>query len=386
MKFDIFCTVIDNWGDAGVCWRLARGLCAQVKADGQTTAQVRLWIDAPELLNPWLGERLADESIQVCTWDEYVRWDEVLPAQVIIETFACELPVAYIEQIKAMAIAPKWFNLEYLSAEDWVASHHRLPSPQGGGLNKIFYFPGFTTDTGGLLREPDLLARRDAFVHAHPNYWSQCTGHVTDLLALKITLFGYEHMPLIEWLSALVKGKYAVQIAVTTGKAQRAFDQAWVQLGYKASKDGVYQQGKLSARFISMLNQAQFDQLLWSSDVNAVRGEDSLVRALWAGKPLLWDIYKQDDDAHIKKLQAFCTHWTKDAKGVSASVWNRAQMTWNGLPDQDEQDEQLSWMQFFADIDALKIHAERLCQKQAAQTDLVTQLLSLCGSSNEEAL
>ena len=53
------------------------------------------------------------------------------------------------------------------------------------------------------------------------------------------------------------------------------------------------------------LTQAEFDELLRSCDVNLVRGEDSLVRALWAGKPFLWHIYPQDDGAHRDKLNAF---------------------------------------------------------------------------------
>ncbi|HEU0231107.1 MAG TPA: elongation factor P maturation arginine rhamnosyltransferase EarP, partial [Burkholderiaceae bacterium] len=45
--------------------------------------------------------------------------------------------------------------------------------------------------------------------------------------------------------------------------------------------------------------------LLWSSDLNLVRGEDSLVRAIWAGKPLIWHIYPQDENTHMDKLDAW---------------------------------------------------------------------------------
>ena len=39
LAWDIFCTVIDNYGDIGICWRLARQLRVD---DGQ---RVRLWVD-----------------------------------------------------------------------------------------------------------------------------------------------------------------------------------------------------------------------------------------------------------------------------------------------------------------------------------------------------
>jgi uncharacterized repeat protein (TIGR03837 family) len=54
------------------------------------------------------------------------------------------------------------------------------------------------------------------------------------------------------------------------------------------------------------MSQTEFDHLLWACDMNFVRGEDSLVRALWAGKPWVWQIYPQDDLAHHAKLQALC--------------------------------------------------------------------------------
>ena len=38
-SWDVFCRVVDNYGDAAVCWRLARQL-----AD-EHGARVRLWID-----------------------------------------------------------------------------------------------------------------------------------------------------------------------------------------------------------------------------------------------------------------------------------------------------------------------------------------------------
>ncbi|HET9045379.1 MAG TPA: elongation factor P maturation arginine rhamnosyltransferase EarP, partial [Casimicrobiaceae bacterium] len=38
-RWDVFCKVVDNFGDAGVCWRLARQLVAE------HDLAVTLWID-----------------------------------------------------------------------------------------------------------------------------------------------------------------------------------------------------------------------------------------------------------------------------------------------------------------------------------------------------
>ena len=60
-----------------------------------------------------------------------------------------------------------------------------------------------------------------------------------------------------------------------------------------------------------------------TSDWNFVRGEDSLVRALWAGKPFVWQIYPQHDGAHWDKLTAFLD-------GLSAPAVVRAwHLFWN---------------------------------------------------------
>ena len=155
MRIDLFCRVIDNWGDAGVCWRLARQL---VRERG---AQVRLWIDQPQVLAAWQDERAALTTLQICTWSDAVNWSEIAPADAVIEAFACDIPADYVRNMAQAEIKPRWLNLEYLSAEAWVEGAHLLPSPQSGGLTKLFFFPGFTEKTGGLLRERDLLTVRD---------------------------------------------------------------------------------------------------------------------------------------------------------------------------------------------------------------------------------
>jgi uncharacterized repeat protein (TIGR03837 family) len=82
---------------------------------------------------------------------------------------------------------------------------------------------------------------------------------------------------------------------------------------------------QLRITYLPTLSQDDFDHLLWACDLNVVRGEDSVVRALWAGKPLVWQIYPQEDAAHIPKLDAFL-----DMLGASPSLrafhdtWNAA--------------------------------------------------------------
>src|SRR5690606_3909854 len=158
-------------------WRLARQLAAR-----HDCGRIRLWVDdlasfrriAPQI-DPTAPQQQVG-GITVLHWLESKEPasgraeranappalndspEHPVPADVVIEAFACTLPEAYVA---AMSPRQLWLNLEYLSAEDWVESCHALPSMQGGGLRKFFFFPGFTDKTGGLLREYDLVAQRD---------------------------------------------------------------------------------------------------------------------------------------------------------------------------------------------------------------------------------
>ena len=115
-------------------------------------------------------------------------------------------------------------------------------------------------------------------------------------------------------------------------------------------------------------------QLLWSADINMVRGEDSLVRALWAGKPLVWDIYKQNDGVHWDKLKAFTQRYGASGdEGVAqlndafTLCWNDSQVAASELTQQ--------WLRYVRAMPALTQHARDVAAHLAQQDDLVTQLL-----------
>src|SRR3989304_6108142 len=119
---DIFCTVVDNYGDIGVCWRLARQLA------NEHGIAVRLWVDdlaSFRRLCPEVDTQLAQQqcrSVEVRHWA--ALFPEVEPAQLVIEAFACELPERYVAAMAHQLHQPVCVNLEYLSAENWVAGCH----------------------------------------------------------------------------------------------------------------------------------------------------------------------------------------------------------------------------------------------------------------------
>src|SRR3990167_4247188 len=116
-SWDIFCTVIDNYGDIGVCWRLARQLAAE------HGLAVRLWVEDLNSLQPLSPEVDPLREAQSCRGVEVRRWPAdfpaTYPADVVIETFACELPERYQAAMAQREQKPVWINLEYLSAASW---------------------------------------------------------------------------------------------------------------------------------------------------------------------------------------------------------------------------------------------------------------------------
>jgi len=315
MRWDIFCKVIDNHGDIGVCWRLARAL-----AGGGDT--VRLWVDDASAL-AWMAPEGAP-GVLVLPWQEgRIPAEQLLPESapdVLVEAFGCEPAPEVVAQF-ADAIARDgrkrcWINLEYLSAEPYVERLHGLPSPvfrgPGSGLTKHFFYPGFTPATGGLLREDDLAARRAAFDRGT---WLSGQGIEWQGERL-VSLFSYEPPALASLLAQWKSGTERTRLLVTPGRAA-----ATVRALCPSSEPG----GALSIHWLPHVPQEDFDHLLWSCDLNFVRGEDSLVRGLWAGAPLVWQIYPQDDDAHHEKLNAFL-----DRLGAPASM-RRFHHAWNGF-------------------------------------------------------
>ena len=284
-RWDIFCQVIDNFGDIGVCWRLAADLA-------QRGHLVRLRVDDSSAL-AWMAPDSA-AGVQVLPYD--APWDAQQPPQVVIEAFGCTAPAAYLD---ALAQQPGLLlNLEYLSAESYVQRCHRLPSPiltgPGQGLTRWFFYPGFTAGTGGLLRESDLLQRQAIFDR---QAWRQRREVRADAIAM--ALFCYEPAALAPWLQQCAT-RTDWQLLVTPGRATAAVQKSIDENGLKPLLE---KREKLL--FLPVCSQTEFDELLWACDLNLVRGEDSLVRALWAGQPLVWHIYPQHDNAHHAKLQAF---------------------------------------------------------------------------------
>ena len=355
-NWDIFCRVVDNFGDVGVCWRLARQLARE------HGIAVRLWIDDLDALSALAPAVDAGAARQRCQGIEIRRWADAdgrdPPGEVVIEAFACDLPPAYVETMARALPAPVWINLEYLSAEDWVGGCHGLASPHPSlPLRKRFFFPGFTGSTGGLLRERGLVAVRDAALAVLPAHEG-----------LAVSLFCYDSAPIGALLDSLAASPLPVTLLVPAGKPLAA-------VAGLLGGSGPWQRGNATILPLAFTPQEDYDRLLWQCDVNFVRGEDSFVRAQWAARPFVWQIYPQPDEAHHVKLQAFLGRYVEGLGDAARSAAVDLFEAWNSC---DAAKLPAAWAAFVAVRDDIGRHNRAWAERLARYPDLASTLVKFC--------
>jgi uncharacterized repeat protein (TIGR03837 family) len=370
MRCDLFCSVVDNFGDIGICWRLAR----QLQHEYQW--QVTLWVDdlvsfqkICHSVNPSLVSQLQHDVL--------VRhWTAVLPQlttadrpDLVIEALACTIPSCYLQWMASFTDKPLWLNLEYLSAEDWVHGCHALPSPHPQlPLQKYFFFPGFTAQTGGLLRERgqiDSSAELSGSALLQQQFWHE-TG-LTDAMDYqqKISLFAYSQAGIGPWLQQLADAEEKTLLLVPQGQLATDLTQLFPEL-----QTGRFDKNSLSIRILKFMPQPHYDKLLACCDINFVRGEDSVIRAHWAGKPFIWQIYRQEQQAHLVKLQAFLDKYLRHATDDQKNAIEKLHMAWNM-----EQDIAAEFALFSNFSEQIQMHTKNWQEYLIQQQDLASNLV-----------
>lgn len=352
---DIFCRIVDNFGDVGVTWRLAHQLA------NEFNVATRLFVDDVASLAKLVPELDSRQRAQMFSLVEVRQWPDdaatLVPADCVIEAFQCALPFEFVNAMAKLNPAPVWLNLDYLSAESWVAEHHLLPSPHPQlALKKYFFFPGFDAGTGGLLREQDLFLRRDL------------ASSRRKAVELRVVIFAYPNLALAALIAVMQTSASPTIVTLPEGKLADQY------LQLTADKTV----GALTINIEPFVPQAAFDELLWANDICIVRGEDSFVRAQWAAKPFVWHIYPQTEGAHWHKLNAFldryCVGLGSDTVAAVREMWR----AWNA---EDGLAIVAAWQDFMAHRIALACHAQRWADKLATQTDLATRLVTFIEKS-----
>lgn len=381
-RWDIFCHVVDNYGDAGVCWRLAHQLASEFGLS------VRLWIDDLSVLQKFRPEIALHCAQQISAGVTVCNWTQPLPQSVeatavVIEAFACTLPDEYVAAMHKRRSL--WINLDYLSAESWVSGCHGLPSPQSGSsqkngaLKKFFFFPGFRPGTGGVLGERDLPQRRREFQSAPqlPDEFLQQFGATIPPHAQRVSLFAYRDAPIEQLLRTWSLQSMPICCFVPEGQPLAAVAKFFGEdlLGESLTVGAVRRAGALTVAVLPFLSQDDYDRLLWSCDINFVRGEDSFVRAQWAARSFVWQIYAQPERAHWPKLEAFLQLYCEELSPLSALAIRGFWSAWNREGDIDA-----AWRNYADALPALRTRAENWAARLETGTNLAAALVQFCAN------
>lgn len=319
IPIEIFCKVIDYFGDAGFAWRLSRLL------HSENDARVVLWIDDIACLATFAPGVVTGLDYQVvdgivvgkwCCADQGLIFESAFQAgleskfepQLVLGLFGADPSELSLRRFEAQACPPRWLHIDYLSAEPWADALNGLPSPPPRStLQRYFLVPGFTFATAGLLREANAETFDSTRWLQRPKAPSDL--HKPDLTKLKVSLFCYPEAPVEALLAALAQQPRGGILFVAGGCRRVApFSAQWEVV------------------HLDWLDQSQYDALLAFCDVNFVRGEESCVRAQLAGRPFIWQAYRQDSIIRQAKLEALLAQFQQQVP-ASCPVSLRTHLT-----------------------------------------------------------
>lgn len=375
---DIFCHVIDNFGDIGVVYRFAREFRLL-----KPQCRVRVFIDAFDPLppiDPRIDPGKVTQTVNEITFINFASFGpadfaRLGVADVVIEAFACQIPEAYM--ISAFKDSRLVINLDYLSAEQWVEECHLKESLLGSDtLRKFFFMPGLTARTGGVIINSQLESEKADLVSNRFNYINkvisksgiQLSAGPDQLIGTIFTyLRGFD-----TFLDDARKVDRDILLLVYGDKSQTGMRDSLVRVGAECIGPGQHRFGKVRVAMMPWLPQPEYDRLLCCADFNLVRGEDSLVRAIQAGKPFIWQAYLQKERYQKVKVQAFVDFSKKyfmDSRQFE--LWADLLMRFNDVStEQSAQTSDEHYDGFFANLHKI----ERATMKMSY---LITRELSL---------
>ncbi|WP_288958746.1 elongation factor P maturation arginine rhamnosyltransferase EarP [uncultured Treponema sp.] len=310
LDITILCRVVDNYGDIGFVYRLARELSSLSSIE---KTQLRLIVSDLKSFNamalpPGISTSLAVQNYngwKVIDWNACAEGKCEFtehPPKIILECFQCGRP-EWLDEILFSAQTTQTVqivNVEYLTAEDWADDFHLLKSGTRSALvKKINFMPGFTKKTGGLVLDKHFVScvhSKTAALECLKKYASKKTvALIEDTNLFRVIAFSYERNFENEAcaLSEFAKNSgRKVQVLLAPGLGNVPFKKA--AAAFK----------NISVYDLEYLPQLAWDALLTLADFSFIRGEDSFSRACLSGIPFVWHAYPQEEEFQLVKAAA----------------------------------------------------------------------------------
>ena len=326
-KIMILCKVVDNFGDIGVVYRLARSLC-----DLKPELELTLVVSNLDSFHKMASQVNPQKSVQDfhyknSTW-KILDWNlepskaaslftgADFPFSIVLECFQCGRP----DWLENILFAPDFnrtvqiINIDYLTAEDYADEFHLLKSgTRKTNIKKIFFMPGFTPKTGGLIFNK--VSQNKDFNGGPASAGGLCEVPLSlhtagtaqpPLQSLpqsdyKIFFFAYEDTcsSVVQGISTFqeemkkTKPDFSVTVFLAEGKSSAPFLEGWEKAGRP-----------FKIQEVPFMQQEEFDFFITKMDFLFVRGEDSLARAALTGLPFVWQAYRQEENYQLVKVNA----------------------------------------------------------------------------------
>lgn len=322
----ILCKVVDNFGDIGTVYRLARAL-EEVCADKNDFPALRLRIVTDNLksFGALMPEVSCEKKLQtVKNWEIY-DWnaDSICldafknhPPHIVLECFQCGRP-DWLERLLFDIKLPETVHiimLDYLTAEDYAETFHRLDSlTRSARVTKINFMPGFTDKTGGLILDNNFMQASEECKtekKTNPLFGKSC---------FNVLFFSYpaDWRPAVKALADFKRGK--LRVLAAQGAGLESFIKSYNECGKP-----------FDCRILDFLPQIEWDSLLCRADLLFIRGEDSLSRACLAGIPFVWNAYPQSEDYHLVKVRALLEKMRPFFGAEDFAALERCWISYNG--------------------------------------------------------
>ncbi len=314
-SIDIFCEIIDNFGDIGVVYRISK----ELKKIFQNV-RIRMVLNRLEEFKA-INKKVKDIDFQeidglICVTEKYVKENAETfgTADVFIEAFGCNVPEEYIKRAKENS--KLWINLEYLSGEKWIEDFHLCESLiDSKTLKKIFYMPGFSEKSGGVIIDSGFLERKEYGKNNREKVLNKYFPNVDIKDKLIGTVFSYEKN--FDNLLEVLKDYERETLLILMGeKTQKSFSEI-LQKKLIENFGKIVKYGKITMMYADFLSQEEYEEVISAADFNFTRGEDSFVRGILLEKPFMWHIYLQEEKAHMDKIKAFTERFRESVEGLT---------------------------------------------------------------------
>lgn len=303
MEITVLCKVVDNFGDIGVVFRLCRALSELKKnleirlvvSNLDSFAKISKGIDSTKTFQEFRGWKVFDWNDSALCKKEFSK----NPPEFILECFQCGRP----EWLEELLFSPQFnlnvqiVNVEYLTAESWADDFHLLKSgTRSAKIKKINFMPGFTKKTGGLILDKNFMCclseKKFALNLVKQNLDKKILSEdFSD--SFKILIFSYPKN--FDFLASAIKEFSFLKKIIVFVASGAGADSAKISL----------KKFKVDFVCLPFMQQEVWDAFLSLMDFSFVRGEDSFSRCCLFGNPFIWNIYPQEEEFHIVKLNAF---------------------------------------------------------------------------------